>query len=94
MTGCLDRRLARLAVLGVLAALVLAGCGRKSALELPPSASIAQPGPAPAPPPSLGEADPGTAFLPRMGAQTAAPPPPAPPANSAQRTFLLDPLLN
>lgn len=92
MTILFDRRVARVAVLGVIAALALAGCGRKSALELPPSASISQPGPAPAPPPSLGEADPGSVFLPRVAAPAA--PPPAPPQNAAKRTFILDPLLN
>jgi predicted small lipoprotein YifL len=51
-----DRRLARLALFGALgAALVLAGCGRKSGLDPPPSASVptappqAEPGAAPAP---------------------------------------------
>jgi hypothetical protein len=44
-----DRRLARIAVLGALAAaLALAGCGRKAGLDPPPGASLADPG---APPP-------------------------------------------
>ena len=41
---CLGGLLARLALIGPLAAaLALAGCGRKGPLEAPPSASIAQP---------------------------------------------------
>jgi predicted small lipoprotein YifL len=43
-----NRRLARIAVLGALAAaLGLAGCGRKAGLDPPPGASIVDPGPQP-----------------------------------------------
>jgi predicted small lipoprotein YifL len=54
--GCGNRRLGRLALYGALAAaLALAGCGRKSALDPPPSAAVpaapqaapVDPGPAP-----------------------------------------------
>ncbi|MBI4274436.1 MAG: lipoprotein [Rhizobiales bacterium] len=39
-----DRLVTRITVAGVLAiALVLAACGRKSGLDLPPSASVAEP---------------------------------------------------
>ena len=42
-----NRALARMAVTGALiAALGLAGCGRKSGLDLPPSAAVSDPGPA------------------------------------------------
>ena len=42
-----NRALARMAVISVLAAaLGLAGCGRKSGLDLPPSAAVSDPGPA------------------------------------------------
>jgi hypothetical protein len=44
-----NRRLARIAVVGALAlALGVAGCGRKSGLDPPPGASIADQGPPPA----------------------------------------------
>lgn len=94
MTVLFDRRGARFAVVGVLAALALAGCGRKSGLEPPPSASIAQPGqPVPPQPPSLGETGTGLTFGPRLGSAPAPATPPAP-ANAAKRTFILDPLLD
>jgi len=52
-----DPRLARFAVIGaLLAALGVAGCGRKGGLAPPPGASVAEPVPAaqPAPAPELG----------------------------------------
>ncbi len=54
MTGLRHRLSARLALFGLLAvALGLAACGRKSGLDAPPDASLAQsPAPAPAPQPS------------------------------------------
>jgi Prokaryotic lipoprotein-attachment site len=49
-----NRRLARIALLGALvAALGLAGCGRKAGLDPPPGASIVDPG---APPPDAAAA--------------------------------------
>jgi predicted small lipoprotein YifL len=77
-------RYGRMAVLAVaLAAVGLSGCGRKSGLDLPPSAAITDPQAAP----------PGTAPngqpVPGQSAQAAPSSPPAPP-----RRFLLDFLLN
>ena len=44
MSSLSNRRLARIAVIGALvAALGLAGCGRKGGLDPPPGASIAEP---------------------------------------------------
>ena len=52
----LDRRLARLALIGPLAAaLALAACGRKGPLDAPPSAAVVQPNYAE---PALGEPPP------------------------------------
>jgi hypothetical protein len=51
-----DRRLARIAVIGALvAALGLAGCGRKSGLDPPPGAAVVDQG---APPPGPAEVGP------------------------------------
>ena len=53
MIRCINRRIVRLAIIGTMAAaLGLAGCGRKGALDPPPSASIAEP--AEAAPPAAG----------------------------------------
>jgi predicted small lipoprotein YifL len=42
-----NRTLARMALIGALIAVLgLAGCGRKSGLDLPPSAAVSDPGPA------------------------------------------------
>ena len=56
MTSLSDLRLARIAAIGALiAALGLAGCGRKGPLDLPPSAAINQPpGSAAAEAPAIG----------------------------------------
>lgn len=92
MTRIGDRRLLRLAALAALAsALALAGCGRKGALDPPPSASVTPP-PAPDERTSLGQiADPNTPGYLRGPQQpvaaaapstTASPPP--------QRSFFLD----
>jgi predicted small lipoprotein YifL len=86
-----DRRLLRLAALAALAgALALAGCGRKGALDPPPSASITAP-PAPDERTSLGQAvdpnAPGYLRAPQPVA-VAAPSTNAPPP--AQRSFFLD----
>jgi predicted small lipoprotein YifL len=76
-------RYGRMAVLAVaLAAVGLSGCGRKSGLDLPPTASLtdpqaAPPGAAPNAPSLLGQP---------------APPPPPPPA--PPKRFLLDFMLN
>jgi predicted small lipoprotein YifL len=76
-------RYGRMAVLAAaIAAVGLSGCGRKSGLDLPPSAAItdpqaAPPGTAPNGPPLLGQP---------------APPPPPPPG--PPRRFLLDFMLN
>jgi predicted small lipoprotein YifL len=49
LSSCSHRRLARIAVIGALvAALGLAGCGRKGGLDPPPGASVVDQG---APPP-------------------------------------------
>ncbi len=65
-----DQRLARIAVIGALvAALGLAGCGRKGGLDPPPEASAA---------PATGVAQPGSG--PEVGPDGQQPPhPPAPP---------------
>ena len=76
-------RYGRMAVLAVaLAAVGLSGCGRKSGLDLPPTASLTDPQATP----------PATApnGLPVLG-QPAQPPPPPP---APPKRFLLDFLLN
>jgi predicted small lipoprotein YifL len=76
-------RYGRMAVLAVaLAAVGLSGCGRKSGLDLPPTASLTDPK---APPPGTA---PNGQFL--LGQQA---PPPAPPPAPPKR-FLLDFMLN
>ena len=83
LVGTPQFRFGRMAVLAAaIAAVGLAGCGRKSGLDLPPSAAItdpqaAPPGAAPNAPSFLGQP---------------APPPPPPPA--PPRRFLLDFMLN
>jgi hypothetical protein len=67
-----NRRLARIAVVGALAAaLGVAGCGRKSGLDPPPEASIAEPG-AP-PPPVAGVGPDGRALAPAQGPKRTTP---------------------
>ena len=62
------RALARVAVLSALiAALGLAGCGRKSGLDLPPSAAVSDPGPAADPKPASGVGPDGKAVAPKAG---------------------------
>jgi hypothetical protein len=85
------RRFSGRACLVVAGALILglgvSGCGRKSGLDAPPSASIVEPPAAAAP----AEPSPGLLF----GRPAETPPPVAPPpAADRQRTFLLDWLLN
>jgi predicted small lipoprotein YifL len=76
-------RYGRMAVLAVaLAAAGLAGCGRKSGLDLPPTASLTDPQ---APPPGAAPIAPSLLGQP-------APPPPPPPA--PPKRFLLDFMLN
>jgi predicted small lipoprotein YifL len=76
-------RYGRMVVLAVaLAAVGLSGCGRKSGLDLPPTASLTDPK---APPPGTA---PNGQFL--LGQQA---PPPAPPPAPPKR-FLLDFMLN
>jgi predicted small lipoprotein YifL len=76
-------RYGRMVVLAVaLAAVGLSGCGRKSGLDLPPTASLTDPK---APPP-------GTASNTQALLGQPAPPPPPPPA--PPRRFLLDFMLN
>ena len=92
MTRIGNRRLLRLTALAVLAsALALGGCGRKGALDPPPSASVTAP-PAPDERTTLGQGyDPNTpGFLraPQQPAVAAAPPTTAPPP--ASRSFFLD----
>jgi predicted small lipoprotein YifL len=69
-----NRRLARIAVVGALAAaLGVAGCGRKSGLDPPPEASIAEPG---APPPTgsaAGVGPDGRALAPAQGPKRSTP---------------------
>ena len=76
-------RYGRMAVLAVaIAAVGLSGCGRKSGLDLPPTASLTDPQAAP----------PGTApNAPSLLGQPAPPPPPPP---APPRRFLLDFMLN
>jgi predicted small lipoprotein YifL len=76
-------RYVRMAVLAAaIAAVGLSGCGRKSGLDLPPTASLTDPK---APPP-------GTASSSQALLGQPAPPPPPPPA--PPRRFLLDFMLN
>lgn len=76
-------RYGRMAVLAAaIAAVGLSGCGRKSGLDLPPTASLTDPK---APPPGTA---PNGQFL--LGQQA---PPPAPPPAPPKR-FLLDFMLN
>ncbi len=92
MTRCFEGRLGRLALLAALAAaLAVAGCGRKSALEPPPSASITAPPPV-EPEPSPGKLGPLGEWPTRSTAPAPAPPPAPRPAQA--KTFPLDPLLN
>jgi len=80
-----DRRLVRIAAIGALvAALGLAGCGRKGGLDLPPGASLADPGTPP------GASPPGAP--PELGPD-GRPPAPAPPPAPKRWTpldFLID----
>jgi predicted small lipoprotein YifL len=80
-----DRRLVRIAAIGALvAALGLAGCGRKGGLDLPPEASLADPGTPPgSPPPSA---------APELGpdGRPLAPAPPPPARRWTPLDFLLD----
>ena len=87
MTRSCDRWLPRVAVIAALgAAFALAGCGRKSGLDAPPSAAISQPV---EDQPTLGEnIDPGmTGFNRPPSANRTAPAPPVPPD---KRSFFLD----
>ena len=73
----------------LVAALGLAGCGRKGALDAPPSAAVSGANMG-APQPA---ADPSEGFL--TGRRAEAPPPEAPPsAEASRKTFFLDWLLN
>jgi len=87
-----NRRLLRLAALAALAsALALAGCGRKGALDPPPSSSLTAP-PAPDERTSLGQnvdpLTPGFHRAPQQPVAAAAPSASEPPP--AQRSFFLD----
>jgi len=87
-----DRRLLRLAALAALAgALALAGCGRKGALDPPPSAAVGPP-PAPDDQHSLGQLNdpntPGYRRAPQQPVVAAAPSTPAAPPE--KRSFFLD----
>lgn len=88
----LQHRLLRLAALAALgAAVALSGCGRKGALDPPPSASIAPP---PQAQPSLGETyDPNATGYRRPPREPAAAPTATGPIAPDQRTFILDPLI-
>jgi predicted small lipoprotein YifL len=75
----------RISIVLVLAGLALAGCGRKSGLEAPPSASVAQA--APAGGPTLGEPEHGALDSERREVG-------APAQNAAKKSFFLDFLVN
>ena len=63
-----NRALARMAVTGALiAALGLAGCGRKSGLDLPPAAAVSDPGPAADPRQASGTGPDGKPVAPKNG---------------------------
>jgi predicted small lipoprotein YifL len=82
-------RVAALAALG--AALALSGCGRKGALDPPPSASTAPPPPAQ---PALGETyEPNTPGYRRPPREPAVAPTATGPIPPDQRSFILDPLI-
>ena len=75
-----DRNFARIAVIGALvAALGLAGCGRKGGLDPPPDASIpepsagAQPGPGPGPVAGPAVGPDGKALAPAQGPRRSTP---------------------
>jgi predicted small lipoprotein YifL len=71
-----DRRLGRIAVIGALvAALGLAGCGRKGGLDAPPTASAIDPSSAvqPGPGPESGVGPDGKAMAPARGPQRRTP---------------------
>jgi predicted small lipoprotein YifL len=92
VTRIADRRLLRLAAFAALAsALALAGCGRKGALDPPPSSSLTAP-PAPDERTSLGQGydpnAPGFHRPPPQPAVAAAPPTAAPPPEP--HSFFLD----
>jgi predicted small lipoprotein YifL len=88
VTSSSDRRLSRLAVaVALIAALGLAACGRKGALEAPPSAAIDQPGAA-AMPSTPSEAVQG------VMQETGGPTPPPIHAKSPQKRIFLDWLLD
>ena len=93
LTRIADRRLLRLAALAALvSALALAGCGRKGALDPPPSAAVTQP-PSPDENSSLGQLnDPNTPGFRRAPQQPVAAAAPSTPTASppAQRSFFLD----
>ena len=68
MSPSSDPRLVRIAVIGALvAALGLAGCGRKAGLDPPPAASIADQGAAVEPAPGPAVAPDGRAMAPAQG---------------------------
>jgi len=86
------QRVARAVVIGALAAgigLGLGGCGRKGALDAPPSASVSGNQPINAPP-SLGEQPNPFSMAPPEAPPAAAPPGGQP---AQKKTFILDPLL-
>ena len=74
----------RVLIIAVLAMAVVAGCGRRGALEAPPSAAAVAPA-QPLPDGGVSPLDPGSDAL---GASAAPPPPPA-----SKRRFFLDFLL-
>jgi hypothetical protein len=83
-------RIVRLALAGaLLAALGLGGCGRKSALDPPPSASLSGNQPAA----QVGPVDAGPAFLTGRPEPEPEPLPPVPGSNNSGKSFFLDWLL-
>jgi predicted small lipoprotein YifL len=63
-----NRALARMAVISALiATLGLAGCGRKSGLDLPPAAAVSDPGPAADPRQASGIGPDGKPVAPKSG---------------------------